>query len=101
MVAVARHTLFSSDFFHTPGGGESDNLVESGRDIPHLMDPWFTGDDVVSLRTVDHDKSNVEVDSSSIDREGDVPQCKLLFTTEPNEDRGVAMDMGLINVHLP
>ena len=43
----------------------------------------------------------MEVNSSCVDWEGVVPQCKLLFTTESNEDRGTATDMGLINVYLP
>ena len=42
----------------------------------------------------------MEVDSSHVDREDDVPQCEFLFTAESDEDCGVTMDMGLIYVHL-
>ena len=41
----------------------------------------------------------MKVDSSSIDREGDVSQSKFLLAVEPDEDRGVTMDVGLIYIH--
>jgi len=42
----------------------------------------------------------VEVDSSCVDWEGDVPQCKRLLTAESDEDCKVMMDVSFINVHL-
>ena len=42
----------------------------------------------------------MEVDSSHVDREDDVPQCEFLFTAEPDEDCGSTMNVGLIYVHL-
>ena len=41
----------------------------------------------------------MEVDSSHVDREGDVPQCKFLFAAELDENCGATMDVGLIYVH--
>ena len=43
----------------------------------------------------------MEVNSSCVDWEGVVPQCKLLFAAKPDEDRGAVVDMRLINVNLP
>ena len=92
--------MLSLNLFHTPYGRESDDLMESGGNNPHLVDLRSTQNDIVSNRTVQHNEGNVEVDSNRIDQEGDVPQHKLLFTAEPNEDCGATMDVRLIYVHL-
>ena len=42
----------------------------------------------------------MELNSSCVDQECDVPQCEFLFATELNEDCGATMDVGLIYVHL-
>ena len=42
----------------------------------------------------------MEVDSSRVDREGDVPQCELLLTVESDEDCRAMMDVSFIDVHL-
>ena len=50
--------------------------------------------------TIEHDESDVEVDSSCLDQEGDVSQCEFLFAIEPHEDCRATMDVRLIYVHL-
>ena len=42
----------------------------------------------------------MEVDSSRVDWEGDIPPCEFLFATEPNEDFGATMDVRFTYVHL-
>ena len=74
--------MFSFDLFHSLRCEESDDLVKSGGDGPHVVDPWPAKNHVVGRGTVEHYKSDMEVDSGCVDWRGDVPQCELLLATE-------------------
>ena len=42
----------------------------------------------------------MEIDSSHVNLEGDVPQCEFMLAIEPDVDGGATMDVSFIYVHL-
>ena len=55
---------------------------------------------IIGSGAVKHHKGYVEVYSSCIDREGDVPLCEFLLAAKSDEDCGATMDVSFIYVHL-
>ena len=93
MIVIARCTLFTPDFFHSPLDWESDYLMELRGECSHRVDLWPTKGHIVGKKAIEYNKCDVEVDSSSVNWQGDIPQCELLLFVEPDEEREVVVNV--------
>ena len=75
--------MLAFDFFNAPCYEESDDLVKSRGDYPHVMDPRSAEDHVVGRGAVKHYKGDMEVDFGYVNWEGDVPQCDFYLPLNP------------------